>query len=90
MPPDSDMTFELDILDCSHAPEFQKTEVQPVTTTMQPNTCFYLHLVASDHTAFDLVLSTESDDYANFWPAKYATIEQKVVDEPSQMWYFNE
>lgn len=84
------MTFELDILDCNHTPETRKEEVQPVTTTMQPNTFFYLHLEASDDTAFDLVLSTESDNYSSSWPAKYGIVEQKVVDEPSQMWYYNE
>ena len=57
---------------------------------MQPNTCFYLHLIASEHTSLDLVLSTQTDKYADFWPAKYAIVEHKVVDEESQQWYYNE
>jgi len=84
------MTFDLEVLDCSHAPEHPKEETQPVTTTMQPNQCMYLHLLASEHTSLDLVLSTESDIYADFWPAKYAIVEHKVVDEASQMWYYDE
>ena len=57
---------------------------------MQPDTCFYLHSVASDHTSLDLVLSTEAEQFADYWPAKYAMVEQKVVDEESQQWYYNE
>jgi len=57
---------------------------------MQPDTCFYLHNVASDHTSLDLVLSTNADKYADHWPAKYAMVEQKVVDDESMQWYYNE
>jgi hypothetical protein len=57
---------------------------------MQPDTCFYLHFVPSEHTAFNLVLSHEADEYAKFWPAKYAMIEHKVIDDPAQQWTYDE
>lgn len=57
---------------------------------MQPNTCMYLHLEEGDHTGYDLVLSTEEEEFSEFWPAKYAMLEQKVVDDPAQQWYWNE
>jgi len=57
---------------------------------MQPDTCFYLHLVPSEHTAFTLVLSHEAEEYSEFWPAKYAMTEHKVVDDPAQQWIYDE
>jgi len=51
---------------------------------MQPGKCMYLHLIESEDTAIDLVLSTEDDAYSKWWPAKYALLEHKVVDDPAQ------
>lgn len=50
----------------------------------------YLHLVESDNTGFDLVLSAEDDDESKKWPAKRTIFEQKVVDEENQQWKYNE
>lgn len=83
------MYFDLEIEECNIHPTFQE-HPQPVTTTMQPDICFYLHLVESEHTAFDLVLSHEAEQYSDFWPAKYSMIEHKVVDDPAQQWIYNE
>lgn len=47
-------------------------------------------MVESDNTAYDLVLSHEAEQYADFWPAKYSMIEHKVVDDPAQQWIFDE
>lgn len=57
-----------------------------MTTTLQPKQCFYLHLEKSEATAYDLVLSADDEIWGWWWPAKYAKIEQKVVDDPNQMW----
>ena len=51
---------------------------------MQPNACMYLHLEEGDHTGYDLVLSTEEEDFSDYWPGKYAMLEQKVLDDPAQ------
>ena len=50
----------------------------------------YLHLEEGEHTAYDLVLSTEAEDFSDWWPAKYVMLEQKVVDDEAQQWYYNE
>lgn len=89
VPKGSDMYFDLEILECNVQPTHFE-HPQPVTTTMQPDQCFYLHLVESDNTAYDLVLSHEAEQYASFWPAKYSMIEHKVKDDPAQQWIYDE
>jgi hypothetical protein len=89
IPLGSDIYFDLEIEDCNIHPTTIE-HPQPVTTTMQPDICFYLHFVPSEHTAFELVLSHEADEYAKFWPAKYAMIEHKVIDDPAQQWTYDE
>lgn len=39
---------------------------------MQPEQCFYLHLVESDNTGYDLVLAVRDEDESGEWPAKRA------------------
>jgi len=76
IPLHSDIDFEVEIVDCNRTPDHdKKEEVQPRTTTMQPDRCMYLHLEEGDHTGYDLVLSTEEDEFSEFWPAKYAMLE---------------
>lgn len=60
VPKRSNMYFDLEVLDCNTTPHYLD-HPQPVTTTMQPGHCFYLHLVPTEHTAFDLVLSHEAE-----------------------------
>jgi len=57
---------------------------------MQPDTCMYLHLLESDNTGFDLVLSSMDDDESKEWPAKRVFFEQKVVDDETMQWKYNE
>lgn len=57
---------------------------------MQPDVCMYLHLVESDNTGYDLVLATMDDDESKKWPAKRVFFEQKVVDDETQQWKYNE
>lgn len=81
IPLHSDIDFELEVEDCNRTPKVEDEETQPVTTTMQPERCMYLHLVEAEDTAYDLVLSTEEEDFSDWWPAKYVMLEQKVVDD---------
>ena len=60
IPKGSDMIFDLEIEECNIHPKFED-HPQPVTTTMQPDQCFYLHLVESEHTSLQLVLSHEAE-----------------------------
>jgi FKBP-type peptidyl-prolyl cis-trans isomerase len=85
----SDVDFDLEVLDCNIHPTFTE-HVQPVTTTMQPDQCFYLHNVGSEHTSHDLVLSTEADKKSDIWPGKYAIVEHRVYDTKEQQWTYDE
>jgi len=91
IPLGSDVDFELEIVECNRNPEFTKQTIQPVTTTMQPNKCMYLHLEEADHTAYELVLSCQDGaDWGSWWPAKYCMLEHKVEDDESQQWFWND
>ena len=48
---------------------------------MQPDSCMYIHLVESDNTGYDLVLSSQPEDVSKDFPGKWGMIEQKVVDD---------
>ena len=97
IPKNSKVTFKIDVLDCNVDPTHTGFEViqhaQPKTTTMQPEKCMYLHLFESDNTGYDLVLSSQDADYESdgkTWPGKFAMLEDKVVDDEAQQWYWNE
>jgi len=84
------MVFDLTVHECNHEPKKIKYAEQPKTTSMQPDRCMYLHLVESDNTGFDLVLATQPDDESGEWPAKRVYFEEKVVDDKTQQWKYNE
>lgn len=63
---------------------------QPRTTTLQPGRCFYLHLDEGEDTHNDLVLSADSEDFKDSWPARYTFLEHQVYDDMAQQWFFNE
>ena len=53
----------------------------------------YLHLIESESTALELVLSSQDNDWEDNgkkWPGKFAMVEEKVVDDPAQQWYWND
>ena len=84
------MTYLIEVVDCNKMPVDETTPLQPKTTTMRADECMYLHLESAQDTSLDLVLSTEADKFADYWPAKYLMVEQKVPEDPSQQWFFNE
>jgi hypothetical protein len=90
IPLGSDINFEVEVIECNRTPEFTEFHPKVVTTTMQPGRCMYLHQVESDDTYLNLVLSTQDDQYSKVWPAKYAMLETKVVDESAQQWFFDD
>lgn len=57
---------------------------------MQPDQCMYLHLVESEGTSLDLVLSTQAKNWANWWPGKWGILEERVLDDKAQQWFFSE
>ena len=56
---------------------------------MQPDSCFYLHLIESDSTGLDLVLSTQPGNISDEMPGKWAMLEEFVRDDEAQSWFFN-
>jgi len=83
------VTFDLEVIECNRKPEWSKPTEQPVTTTMQPGRCMYLHVEEAENLGEDLVLSAETDNYADWWPAKYLYVEPRVLDDKSQQWYMS-
>ena len=77
VPKGSDVNFDVEVVDCNIPPETADPlkYKQPVTTTMQPDSCMYIHLVESDNTGYDLVLSSQPDDVSKDFPGKWAMIE---------------
>ena len=78
IPYNSDITFDVDVLDCNRDKQFDLTAApeQPHFTTMQPGKCMYLHLEESNQgSGNDLVLSTDASDYADDWAARYLFLE---------------
>jgi hypothetical protein len=48
---------------------------------MKADECMYLHLVQSDNTGLNLVLSAQDELASDKWPGKWAIFEEKVVDD---------
>jgi len=76
----SDVNFDIEIQSCNHTPRFTQYYNQPVTTTMQPGKCMWLHLEESEHTGNDMVL-TEQDGHA--------IVHHREYNDPAQQWYID-
>lgn len=87
IPRNSDVDFELDIIECAKIPERDGRQYfpQPHTTTMQGNIPFYLHSHLGKDTANDWVLSSKS-----VGGKQIVNVEHKVDSEKEQMWFWNE
>merc|ERR1712032_1477530 len=48
IPLHSDVDFDIEVVECNRVPEFTEYKDQPVTTTMQPGRCMYLHSDAAE------------------------------------------
>ena len=62
IPLKSDIDFKVEVEECHRVPTRSKLTqnfAQPETTTLEPDTCFYLHLLQSDHTLEPLALTCE-------------------------------
>ena len=84
IPLHSDVDFDFQVLECGKQPERTEYFKQPVTTTMQPNVCMYLHMFASEDVMHDLVLSAVDNGETPL----NVLIEEKVWHDKSQEWYF--
>jgi len=77
IPLHSDVYFDVDVVECNRTPEFTEYYRQPITTTMQPNRCMWLHLQESDSTGNDMVLTEQEGK---------AIVHHKQRGDPSQQW----
>jgi len=80
IPLNSDMNFELEVLSCAREPHPPVEHLQPHTTTMQPDTCFYLHSKTGADENIDQVLTVVGNKLS---------IEHKVVFDEEQQWYWD-
>lgn len=89
IPLGSDIDFEVDVVECNRTPTRTRYYTQPVTTTMQPGKCMYLHFSqGEEHTGNDLVLTVEEAAYKK--DAKHVYLDHKLAADPTQQWFWNE
>lgn len=89
IPLGSDIDFDLEIVECNRTPTRVKQVNQPITTTMQPGKCMYLHFTkGEEHTGNDLLLTVEEAEYKK--GAKAVYLDHKLADDPTQQWFWNE
>lgn len=86
IPIDSDIDFELEIVDCNKQPEPStlmqraKRDKQPQTTTLQPSNCFYLKNLEAEHESTPLVLDCDENGCG---------LDEYVVDDKNQMLWWD-
>lgn len=81
IPLNSDVDFDVEVVECNRTPEFTEYYQQPRTTTMQPNKCMWLHLVEADSTANEMVLTEQEGG---------AIVHNKQRGDASQQWIWND
>jgi FKBP-type peptidyl-prolyl cis-trans isomerase len=81
IPLHSDVYFDVEVVECNRTPEFTEYYKQPVTTTMQPNRCMWLHLQEADATGNDMVLPEQEG---------HAIVHNKQRGDASQQWVWND
>lgn len=81
IPLHSDVYFDVEVVECNRTPEFTGYFNQPITTTMQPNRCMWLHLVEADHTGNEMVLTEQEG---------HAIVHNKQRGDTSQQWKWND
>lgn len=77
IPLNSDVDFDIEVVQCNRTPTWTEYYKQPRTTTMQPNKCMWLHLEEADATANDMVLTEQEGK---------AIVHNKQRGDLSQQW----
>lgn len=85
VPLHSDIDFDIIVKECNKVPERTTYFTQPVTTTMQPGVCMYLHLVAEDDVMHKLVLSAVDNGATPL----NVLVEEQVFDDKSQQFFYD-
>jgi hypothetical protein len=81
IPLNSDVDFDIEVVDCNRTPTWTTFYKQPKTTTMQPNKCMWLHLIEADATGNDMVLTLQEGR---------AIVHNKQRGDKTQQWKWNE
>lgn len=81
IPLHSDVFFDVEVVECNRTPEFTEYYKQPITTTMQPNRCMWLHLQEADSTGNDMVLTEQEGK---------AIVHHRLRGDTSQQWKWND
>lgn len=79
IPKNSDITFEIEVIHCNISPYIAPVEVQPVTSTLQPDRCFVFH--SDQSSEVDYVLATEETSNGSW---RNGIVEQYVKDDAEQ------
>jgi len=78
IPLNTDVNFDIEIVDCNRTPEFTEYRRQPISTTMQNDKCMWFHLEESDATSNNMVLTVQDGELV---------VTHKQMGDPSQKWY---
>jgi len=95
IPLGSDVDFDIEVVECNRTPDFTEQVAQPVTTTMQPGRCMYLHSVASNEEETPLVLTCEDEDRIaesdfHTYPSVPCYLEEWVKENKNQQFHYVE
>jgi len=95
VPLNSDVEFDVEVVECHRVPDFTAYFEQPVTTTMQPGRCMYLHSEAAEEEATPLVITCENEDRINqpgfnYFPAVPCYLDEWVKENKHQEFYYYE
>jgi hypothetical protein len=89
IPLGSDIDFEIEVVECNRTPTRVSQVNQPITTTMQPAKCMYLHFSqGEEHTGNDLILTSTEYEYKK--GSKQVYLDHKLTDDTTQQWFWNE
>jgi len=88
IPLNSDIDFEIEVMECGRTPEFVAQSPQPVTTTMQSGQCMWLHWDESQSLRDDLVLSTTTLPNET-GVMELTKLERLLKDDPQMEWYYD-
>ena len=95
IPLHSDVDFDIEIVECNRVPDFTEYKEQPVTTTMQPGRCMYIHSEAAEEEGTPLVITCENEDRINqpgfnYFPAVPCYLDEWVKENKHQQYHYVE
>lgn len=95
IPLNSDIDFDIEVVECNRTPVWVPPAAQPHTTTMQPNRCMYIHSDESASESTPLVLTCEAwygpaQSWWKYWPSAWCYLDEWVKEKEDHQWYYYE